>query len=141
MAYRVYSRHNEFPYHITQHAEGNERVKQVVFKHFCSVSQMVVEIAVHWTNAWEYMMAKAPGYHTVCAVVTEGGRTVYAKTYSPSSVSDAEWAARPKVLQGAHSINALCSERPLLSLVGGQAYCYSKRDQKALDAFRAAQED
>lgn len=136
--YPVISRHNEFVYFIDsyQTEKDSDNVHKVVFEHFCPEAQMTVEIHVHWTNAWEYMMAKAPGYHSVTAVILNSGQRVHCDTRRCSSVGDEEYKARPKLLQSPIGIYAY-GGTPMLWIRGGTEFAYSKRDQAARDKFRA----
>lgn len=129
------------PYYILRHKFGenpNSWIEQVVFKHVDPVAKMPVEILVHWTQVFNYIMRRGPGYHTVTAVVLKDGSRIWADTRTANAPTEKEWLARPPILRSSFSINCLCgSHGTLLEIKGARAYAYSRRDQAALDAFTA----
>lgn len=143
---RVYSTRADQPYRVLAHQPDwmKSPIKSVAFNHTDRDLGMTVEVHVHWTQAFEYMLRKGPGYHTVAAIICENGERIHTNSLSSSwdhpggYVVDRAYHAAPTMARDKFAITEMMHRTRLLEVAGAYEWCYSKRDAAANERFYAA---
>lgn len=129
----------QFP--IPMGEDKHDMIKYVIFEQFDSEAQMRTRVLIHWTQAFQYMLAKWPKYGSVTGVVTDGGRTVWAKSLTAAfdhNYPDGPkgWNHAPDLLRKTCRIVELNGGSGLLHIIGHDQWM-AYRNNELFDDLQA----
>lgn len=109
-------------------------IKHIVFSTFSTELSIPLEIVVRWQEFSEYTKRSWPKGGSICAVLLEDGRRIYAEGRYAGHTDESYFRA-PIICRDAFRVVLQSGGNTLIEVVGVGEWLHSKRDAAATEKF------